>query len=75
MENTELEQAPMQQEVASRDLTIADLNNIRSVFDVAVRRGAFVAAEMSSVGALYDKLNTFLNSLEGANPPAPPAGA
>jgi hypothetical protein len=52
---------------ASPELTITDLVNIRAIIDVAVRRGAFGAAEASSVGAAFDRLNTFLNAV------APPA--
>jgi hypothetical protein len=43
------------------DLTISDLQNLRTILDAACRRGAFGAAELSSVGAAYDKLNAFLN--------------
>lgn len=56
MENQEQTQTPSQP-----DLSIADLQNIRVLIDVAVRRGAYPAAEFSSVGAVYDKLNAFLN--------------
>ena len=56
------------------ELTITDLINIRAVVDVAVRRGAFGAAEASAVGATFDKLNTFLNAVAPATteeqPPA-----
>jgi hypothetical protein len=41
-------------------LSIQDLQNLRTVVDLAVRRGAFGASEVSSVGQLYDRLNTFL---------------
>ena len=51
---------------ASPELTITDLANIRSIIDVAVRRGAFGANEVSAVGATFDRLNTFLNAV---NPP------
>ena len=40
-------------------LTIQDLQNLRAVVDLAMRRGAFGAAEASSVGAVFDRLNTF----------------
>jgi hypothetical protein len=45
------------------DLTISDLQNLRAIIDVAVRRGAFGASEVSGVGAAFDKLNTFLNAV------------
>ena len=43
-------------------LTIADLASIHSLIDAACTRGAFKAAEMRSVGEIYDKLTRFLNA-------------
>jgi hypothetical protein len=43
------------------ELTITDLVNLRAIVDAACRRGAFAAAEASSVGVTFDKLNAFLN--------------
>ena len=54
------------QEQAAPELTITDLTNIRSILDVAVRRGAFGAAEISAVGATFDRLNVFLNAVAPA---------
>jgi hypothetical protein len=48
---------------ASGDLNINDLVAIRSIVDVASSRGAFKAAEMEAVGKIYNKLNTFLESV------------
>ena len=56
------------QEIAP-ELNIADLQNIRAIIDTAIRRGAFGGAEASSVGAVFDRLNTFLNAVT-ANQPA-----
>jgi len=50
------------------ELTINDLGNLRAIVDAAVRRGAFAAAEATSVGATFDKLNAFLNAVA---PPKP----
>jgi hypothetical protein len=47
-------------------LNIQDLQNLRAVVDLAMRRGAFGAAEASSVGAVFDRLNTFLNAVAPA---------
>jgi hypothetical protein len=66
MENTEQTQAPESTQSAAPELTITDLVNLRSILDVAVRRGAFGASEVSAVGAAFDRLNTFLNAV---NPP------
>jgi hypothetical protein len=45
------------------ELSIADLQNIRTIIDIASKRGAFGANEMSSVGTTYDRLNKFLNGI------------
>lgn len=45
-------------------LTVSDLNNIRTVLDVAIRRGAFSGSEISAVGATFDKLNAFINAVQ-----------
>jgi hypothetical protein len=55
------------------ELTVTDLINIRAILDVAVRRGAFGAAEASAVGATFDKLNTFLNAVSPQKTETPPA--
>lgn len=49
-------------------LSISDLQNLRAVVDLAVKRGAFGAAEASSVGAVFDRLNTFLEALAQQQP-------
>ena len=41
-------------------LTIADLQAIAQVIDMACRRGAFGAGEARDVGIIYDKLASFL---------------
>ena len=41
-------------------ITIADLDMIKNVIDLASTRGAFRAAEMKQVGEVYDKLAAFL---------------
>lgn len=48
------------------ELTIVDLQNIRSVIDVAARRGAFGGAELTSVGTVFNRLDAFLNSVTPA---------
>jgi hypothetical protein len=76
MDNQELPQteaaAP---EVVAPELTITDLANLRSIIDVAVRRGVFAATEISAVGATFDKLNAFLNSIQPPKTEEPPAAA
>lgn len=51
------------QEQKVPELSISDLLNVRTLLDVSIKRGTFAPNELSSVGAVYDKLNTFLNSV------------
>jgi hypothetical protein len=44
-------------------ITIADLDTIRNIIDLACTRGAFRGAELSQVGAVFDKLNSFLEAV------------
>lgn len=55
----ETPEAPEATEDGSQ-LTIADLQALASVIDIAVRRGAFGAGEVTEVGAIFDKLSSFL---------------
>lgn len=57
MENQEQQSNPQP------ELGIADLQNLRTLIDVAVRRGAFNASELTSVGAVFDRVNAFLNAV------------
>ncbi len=45
-------------------LTLADMASMKSLLEAACNRGAFKAAEMSTVGGLYDKLSKFLDALK-----------
>lgn len=45
------------------ELTLVDLQNIRTIIDVSSRRGAFAAGEMAAIGAVYNKLDAFLNAV------------
>jgi ribosomal protein S20 len=47
----------------SNDLTINDLNAMKSIIDIASSRGAFKPNEMMAVGQTYSKLETFLNNV------------
>lgn len=53
---------------AAPDLTINDLNAVRTILDVATSRGAFKANELEAVGKVYNKLNSFLESVTPATP-------
>jgi hypothetical protein len=47
----------------NNNITIADLDTIKNIIDLACTRGAFRAGEISQVGAVYDKLNSFLEAV------------
>lgn len=56
------QQQPAQGQTAP-ELTINDLNALKTIIDVASQRGAFKAAEMESVGKIYNRLTVFLESV------------
>lgn len=43
--------------------TLEDLRNLLQLVEVATSRGAFRAAELSSVGQAYDKASAYVESL------------
>lgn len=51
------------QEQQPVDLTINDLAALRQIVDIAAQRGTFKANEMTAVGTVYNKLNTFLEQV------------
>lgn len=56
----------MSEQKQAPELTITDLQNVRSIIDIAATRGAFKAAEMSAVGSVFNKLDTFLQAVTPA---------
>jgi hypothetical protein len=47
----------------NQQITIADLDSIKNIINLASSRGAFRAEELSQVGAVYDKLTAFLSAV------------
>lgn len=47
-------------------LTVTDLQLISRIIDLASRRGAFQAAELSQVGDVFNKLSSFLAFIEAS---------
>ena len=79
-EETQVQEAQVETPVAEGqdpvNITIADLQGLVSLIDVASSRGAFRGAELSAVGTLYTKLATFLQQILGSqqaevNPDSP----
>ena len=44
-------------------ITIVDLAKIKNMIETACSRGAFQAAEMKTVGEVYDRLSAFLDTV------------
>lgn len=55
------------------ELTLNDLANLKAIVETAARRGAFQASEMAAVGAVFDRLNTFLAAVTPKQPADTPA--
>lgn len=53
----------MEQENQSPELTITDLTNLKSIIEVAVKRGTFDASEIAAVGTTFNRLNKFLTQI------------
>jgi hypothetical protein len=47
----------------NKEITIADLNLLKDIVDLASTRGAFRAAEMKEIGEVYNKLTNFLDAV------------
>jgi hypothetical protein len=60
-----VEQAVPPQEAAEQapDLTVQDLQAIKTIIDVSSQRGSFKPNEMMTVGQVYTKLEMFLNAV------------
>ena len=57
----------------SPDLTVNDLQALKSIIDVASQRGAFKPNEMVAVGQTYQKLDTVLTAVASQQQQAPAA--
>jgi len=55
-------------EAQGPDLTVQDLQALKSIIDVASQRGAFKPNEMMTVGQTYNKLETFLAAVAQQQP-------
>jgi len=61
---TPVGETPTKTSVEPVQLTIADLQLLARIVDLASRRGAFQAGELSQVGDAYNKLAGFLTYVE-----------
>ena len=56
------------EEAQGPDLTVQDLQALKSIIDVASQRGAFKPTQMMTVGQTYGKLETFLAAVAQQQP-------
>jgi hypothetical protein len=61
-------ETPAEGAPAAPELTIVDLQNIRSIIEVSSRRGAFAAGELEAVGSTFNKLAKFLDAVAPQQP-------
>lgn len=47
----------------NQQITVADLNLIKNIIDLASSRGAFRASELKEIGEVYNKLTAFLDAV------------
>jgi len=53
-------------DIQETSLTIADIATLKQIVEVASSRGAFRAEELSQIGAVYDRVNAWLESMTPA---------
>tara|TARA_Y100000996_G_scaffold409892_1_gene391319 strand:+ start:2689 stop:2949 length:261 start_codon:yes stop_codon:yes gene_type:complete len=50
------------------NLTVNDLAVIKQIIDIATRRGAFIASELTTVGVIYDRIDECLSQFTQEEP-------
>ena len=53
-----------QEQSVPESVNLSDLGTLLQIVDLATQRGAFRGAELSQVGAVFDKLNAFLSYVQ-----------
>jgi len=62
------EKAAPEAQAQAAELTVQDLQALKTIIDVASQRGAFKPNEMMTVGQTYNKLEAFLNAVAAQQP-------
>ncbi len=77
-ENTEVpvEEVPVDETATvaqqqGADLSVQDLQALKTIIDVASSRGAFKPNEMVQIGQTYNKLDSFLAAVAAQQPQSP----
>ncbi len=63
---SETQETVAPEQVDQPSVTVNDLVNIYNIIDLASKRGAFQANELSSVGAVANKVKTFVDHVQAA---------
>ena len=63
---SETQETVAPEQAAQPSVTVNDLVNIYNIIDLASKRGAFQANELSSVGAVANKVKTFVDHVQAA---------
>jgi hypothetical protein len=69
MEEVQADSQPQQTAEAAPSLTLQDLILVAQVIQLTSQRGAYRAEELANVGALYNKLIAFLDSVGAITKP------
>ena len=72
-EETQVQETPAQTETPS--VTVNDLANIYAIIDLASKRGAFQASELSAVGSVANKVKAFVDHVQAQQAQAAEAQA
>lgn len=59
-EQAQVEEQATEATATPESISLNDLGLLLNIVDLASKRGAFQGAELSQVGAIFDKLNAFL---------------
>lgn len=63
-ETTNTEAQSTEGETVAPSLGVTDLQNAAQVIDLAMQRGAFRASEAAQVGVVYNRLTSFITSVQ-----------
>lgn len=63
-ETTNTETQSTEGETVAPSLGVTDLQNAAQVIDLAMQRGAFRASEAAQVGVVYNRLTSFITSVQ-----------
>lgn len=72
---TEFTQEEAMEGPQAESISLNDLASLMQVVELASTRGAFRASELSTVGALFDRLNGFLTAVQAQQQAAAEDGA